>query len=132
MRKKQSSQDLALGTVEGLRIGDPDAGIDQKLVSAQNFVITQRRVYKQALENRGQVVHLAHAAGWTKYRIAQRLGITRRAVDEALERPVPRTPEEFLDLEVKRNGGLENPDVRNIRQLLRHAAEARTEAGSHP
>ncbi|WP_022883372.1 hypothetical protein [Glaciibacter superstes] len=35
-----------------------------------------------------------------------------------------RTPEAFLDLEVKRNGGLENPDVRNIRQLLRRAADS--------
>lgn len=121
MAKRQASQNLGAGTVQGLSNGDPDAGIDQKLVSAQNFVIAQRRGYQQALEHRGQVVHLAHAAGWSKYRIAQRLGITRRAVDEALERPTPRTPEEFLDLEVKRNGGLENADVRNIRQLLRGA-----------
>lgn len=119
--KKQSKQDLADGTLEGLRSGDPDAGIDQRLVSAQNFVVVQRRAYQASLEHRGEVVHLAHAAGWTKYRIAKRLGITRRAVDEALERPVPRTPEAHLDLEVKRNGGLENPDIRNIRALLRRA-----------
>jgi DNA-directed RNA polymerase specialized sigma24 family protein len=118
MGKTQSNQELADETLEGLRRGEPDAGINQRLVSAQNFVITQRRGYQNSLENRAQVIHLAHAAGWSKYRIAQRLGVTRRAVDEALERAVPRTPEQFLDLEVKRNGGLENPDVRRIRELL--------------
>lgn len=119
MSKRQTNQDLADGTLDGLRHGDLDAGIDAKLVSAQNFVVTQRRGYERALRHRAQVVHLAHAVGWTKYRIAKRLGITRRAVDEALERPVSLTPEQFLDLEVKRNGGLENSDVRNMRQLLR-------------
>jgi hypothetical protein len=121
---KQSGQDLADGTMEGLTRGDPDAGIDQNLVSAQNFVITQRRGYQKSLERRAQVIHLAHAAGWSKYRIAQRLGVTRRAVDEALERPVPLAPEQFLDLEVKRNGGLENPDARGIRELLRRGADS--------
>lgn len=115
---KQGRQELAEGTVDGLRHGDPDAGIDQRLVSAQNYVVGQRAGYERALVERGQVIHLAHAAGWSKYRIAQRLGITRRAVDEALERPAPRTPDEFLDQEVKRNGGLENADVRSIRELL--------------
>jgi hypothetical protein len=124
MGTKQSSQDLADGTLAGLRDGDADAGIDQRLVSSQNFVMTQRRAYQQALENRGQVIHLAYSAGWSKYRIAQRLEITRRAVDEALERPVPRTPEQFLELEVKQNGGLENPDVRNIRDRLRPTADS--------
>jgi hypothetical protein len=122
MGTKQSGQDLADGTIAGLSRGDVDAGIDQKLVSAQNFVITQRRGYQKALEERAQVIHLAHADGWSKYRIAQRLGVTRRAVDEALARPVPLTPEQLLDLEVKRNGGLENPDVRGIRDLLRRGA----------
>lgn len=119
MGRKQSGQNLAPGTVDGLRHGEPDAGLDQRLVSAQNFVITQRRGYQKSLQERAQVINLAYAAGWSKYRIAQRLGITRRAVDEALERPVPLTPEQFLDLEVKRNGGLENPDVSSIRKLLR-------------
>jgi hypothetical protein len=53
--------------------------------------------------------------GWSKYRIAQRLGITRRAVDEALTRPT-RTPAEFLATEVKRNGGLENESDRRLKQ----------------
>lgn len=121
---KQSNQDLATGTIEGLTRGEPDAGIDQKLVTAQNFVINQRRAYQKSLETRAQVIHLAHAAGWSKYRIAQRLGLTRRAVDEALERPVSSTPEQFLDLEVKRNGGIENPDVRAIRELLRRGVDS--------
>lgn len=118
MGKKQSRQELAATTIDGLKDGDPDAGIDQRLVSAQNFVMTQRQGYESAIKSRGQVIHLARAAGWSKYRIAKRLGLTRRAVDEALERPSLCTPEQFLDLEVKRNGGLENPDVRAIRRLL--------------
>ncbi len=118
MGMKQSSQDLADGTIEGLRHGDPHAGIDQRLVSAQNFVVAQRLGYQKSLEQRGQVIHLAVAAGWSKYRIAQRLGITRRAVDEALQRPMPLTPEQFLDQGVRQNGGQENPDVRAIRELL--------------
>lgn len=124
MGKTQSRQDLASGTIEGLTHGEPEAGIDQRLVSAQNFVISQRRSYQNSLTTRGQAIHLAHAAGWSKYRIAQRLGITRRAVDEALERPVPYTPEQLLDLEVKSNGGIENPDVRAIRKLLQTEADS--------
>lgn len=121
---KQTGQDLADGTIEGLRHGDPDAGIDQRLVSAQNFVVTERRGYERALALRGQVIHLAHAVGWSKYRIAKRLGITRRAVDEALNRPVRQTPEQFLDAEVRQNGGHENPDVRALRGLLQGAADS--------
>lgn len=124
MGKKQSRQDLAAKTIDGLRHGDPDAGIDQRLVSAQNFVVTERYGYESALKFRGQVIHLARAAGWSKYRIAKRLGLTRRAVDEALERPASSTPEQFLDLEVKRNGGLENPDVRAIRTLLKTSTDS--------
>jgi DNA-directed RNA polymerase specialized sigma24 family protein len=123
MGKKQARQTLATGTLDGLRNGHPEAVIDQKLVSAQNLVVTARRGYQQALEHRGQVVHLAYAAGWSKYRIAKRLGITRRAVDEALERPMPRTPEQFLELEAKQHGGAESAELRNILPLLRRQAE---------
>lgn len=130
MGKKQTGQRLADGTVEALSSGDPNAELDAMLVSSQNFVITQRRGYQQALAHRGEVVHLAHAAGWSKYRIAQRLGITRRAVDEALDRPAARTPEQFLDLAVKRNGGLENPSVRNLRQLLHSSGSGATSVPS--
>jgi hypothetical protein len=123
MAKKQAPQTLAAATIEGLRSGDPEAVIDQKLVSAQNYVVTARRGYQQALEHRGQLIHLAYAASWSKYRIAKRLGITRRAVDEALERPMPRTPEQFLELEAKQHGGAESAEIRNILPLLRRATK---------
>lgn len=42
--------------------------------------------YNRALMYRARCIDLAHAGGWPKYWIAQPLGITRRAVDEALER----------------------------------------------
>jgi lambda repressor-like predicted transcriptional regulator len=50
-------------------------------------VVGQRAGYNNALIHRAECIALAHAAGWSKYRIAQRLGITRHAVDEALTRP---------------------------------------------
>ena len=68
-------------------------------------MIGQRSGYNRALMQRAECIALAHAAGWSKYRIAQRLGITRRAVDEALTRPT-RTPADFLAAQVQRNGGL--------------------------
>ena len=88
------------------------------LVSAQNYVVGQRSGYNRALLHRAECIALAHAAGWSKYRIAQRLGITRRAVDEALTRP-NRSPEDFLAAQVQRNGGLENESDRRLKLLLR-------------
>jgi len=118
MTKRQTPQHLADTSGRGLRDGDADAGLDQKLVSAQNWVVSQRAGYEKSLANRAEVIGLAHAAGWSVYRIAKRLGITRKAVDEALARPKPRTPLQFLSLEIKRNGGLENPTDRSIRALI--------------
>lgn len=118
MTKRQTGQHLDAESIERLGHGDPDAAIDQKLVSAQNFVVSQRSGYEKSLKRRAEVIHLARAVGWSKYRIAKRLGITRRAVDEALERPTPRSPREFLDLEVQRNGGHENASDRRLRVLL--------------
>ena len=122
MTKKQSGQDLDHDTMDGLRAGDPHALIEQKLASAQNFVMTQRTGYQMALLRRAQCIALAHAAGWSKYRIAKRLGITRRAVDEALERPT-KSPVEFMATEVAANGGHENPSDRRLVELLRTANE---------
>ena len=94
MTRRQSRQRLASATSEGLQVGDAVAAIDQELVSAQNSVVAERAGYNKSLGHRAEVINLAHAAGWSKYRIAKRLGLTRRAVDEALERPMPRTPGE--------------------------------------
>jgi hypothetical protein len=115
--KRQTSQDLADGTADRLREGDPEARLDQMLVSAQNFVVGQRSGYNKALLHRAECIALAHAAGWSKYRIAQRLGITRRAIDEALTRP-QRSPAEFLDAQVRANGGHENRSDRRLKDLL--------------
>ena len=106
MGKRQVGQQLDADTVDRLSQGDPEARLDQMLVSAQNYVVGERAGYNQALMHRAECIALAHTAGWSKYRIAQRLGITRRAVDEALTRPT-RTASEFLAAQVRRNGGLE-------------------------
>ncbi|MFI0454533.1 helix-turn-helix domain-containing protein [Actinomadura sp. 6N118] len=116
MTKRQTGQ-IDDGTLEGLRNGDPHALVDQKLISAQNYVVVERAGYNRALAHRAQVIALAHAAGWTKYRIAKRLGITRRAVDEALERPVL-SPDEFMAAEVEKNGGHEDLVTRRLRELV--------------
>lgn len=128
---KQSRQHLAPEFEGQLRTGDPDAGIDQKLVSAQNWVVAERRGYEKALAHRAEVARLAHAAGWTKYRIAKRLGLTRRAVDEALAKPSLRTPEAFLASEIAANGGLENPSDAAIRRRLRAVAPPAFEGPTH-
>lgn len=117
MAKRQSRQAIGAELVERLAAADPQALVEQKLVSAQNFVVGQRAVYNNALRYRAQCIALAHAAGWSKYRIAQRLGITRRAVDEALERPVL-SPTEFLAAEIAKNGGHEDAVTRRLRELL--------------
>jgi hypothetical protein len=88
-------------------VGDHLAGDD----------VFERSGYNRALMLRAESIALAHAAGWSKYRIAQRLGITRRAVDEALTRPT-RTPADFLAAQVERNGGLENDSDRRVKALL--------------
>lgn len=126
MSRRQTDQHLATDTVNRLSKGDPEARLDQMLVSAQNYVVGQRSGYNRALMHRAECIALAHAAGWSKYRIAQRLGITRRAVDEALTRP-SRSPADFLAAQVQRNGGLENESDRRLKQLLR-AVEDRAEA----
>ncbi len=115
--QRQSGQHLSADTADRLATGDPDALLDQKPVSAQNFVVGQRAGYNQALMRRAECIALAHAAGWSKYRTPQRLGITRRAVDEALTRPI-RTPAEFLAAEVQGNGGHENASDRRLKDLL--------------
>jgi lambda repressor-like predicted transcriptional regulator len=119
--RRQTAQSLEADTVDQLRTGDPDARLNQMLVSAQNSVVIQREGYTRALMHRAECIALAHAAGWSKYRIAQQLGITRRAVDEALTRP-KRTPAEFLAAQVRRNGGHENASDRNLRDRLLAAA----------
>lgn len=81
------------------------------------------RGYNAALMHRAECIALADAAGWSKYRIAKRLGITRRAVDEALTRP-ERTPAEFLAAQVRRNGGHENVSDRRIKDRLLATAAA--------
>ncbi len=118
MSRRQRDQHLDTDTVDRLSKGDPEARLDQMLVSAQNYVVGQRSGYNRALLHRAECIALAHAAGWSKYRIAQRLGITRRAVDEALTRP-SRSPSDFLAAQVQRNGGLENESDRRLKQLLR-------------
>ncbi len=118
MSRRQSDQHLDTDTVDRLSKGDPEARLDQMLVSAQNYVVGQRSGYNRALMHRAECIALAHAAGWSKYRIAQRLGITRRAVDEALTRP-SRSPSDFLAAQVQGNGGLENESDRRLKQLLR-------------
>lgn len=115
---KQIAQQLASGTVDRDAGGDVDARLDQKLVSAQNNVVTSRGAYDQSLRHRAEVINLAHAAGWSKYQIAKRLSLTRRAVDEALERPRERTALQFLDLLVKQNGGREDRGTRGLRERL--------------
>lgn len=120
MTKQQSRQSLGQPALDGLSVGDPQALVEQKLVSAQNSVVVARAAYNKALMYRAQCIALAHAAGWSKYRIAQRLGITRRAVDEALERPTM-SPAEFLREEITRNGGHEDTVTRRLSDLLRGA-----------
>ena len=122
MTKRQSGQALDDDVTGGLRAGDPHALVEQKLVSAQNYVMTPRTGYQKALLHRAQCIALAHAAGWSKYRIAKRLGITRRAVDEALERPT-KSPTEFMATQVKANGGHENLSDPTPIELLRTASE---------
>lgn len=78
--------------------------------------------------HRAECIALAHAAGWSKYRIAQRLGITRRAVDEALTRPT-RSPADFLAGQVQRNGGHENGSDRRLKELLIEAVAPTEHAG---
>ena len=129
MGRRQTTQALEEDTVEQLRTGDPDARLNQMLVSAQNYVVTERGGYHRALMHRAECVALAHAAGWSKYRIAQRLGITRRAVDEALTKP-RRTPAEFLADQVRRNGGHENESDRRIKDRLRTADLRTADLGS--
>jgi lambda repressor-like predicted transcriptional regulator len=126
MSRRQTDQHLDTDTVDRLSKGDPEARLDQMLVSAQNYVVGQRSGYNRALLHRAECIALAHAAGWSKYRIAQRLGITRRAVDEALTRP-SRSPSDFLAAQVQRNGGLENESDRRLKQLL-HEVDDRAEA----
>lgn len=123
MARRQVGQQLDHDTVHRLSQGDPEARLDQMLVSAQNYVVGERAGYNQALMHRAECIGLAHAAGWSKYRIAQRLGITRRAVDEALTRPT-RTPSEFLAEQVRRNGGLEGESVRRLKERLTRAQHA--------
>lgn len=117
MTKRQSPQDLAQSALDSLSAGDPQALVEQKLVSAQNSVVVERAGYNRALMHRAQCIGLARAAGWSKYRIAQRLGVTRRAVDEALERTTM-SPAEFLREETVRNGGHEDSVTRRLKDLL--------------
>jgi hypothetical protein len=117
MTKQQSRQNLEQPALDGLSAGDPQALVEQKLVSAQNSVVVERAAYNKALTYRAQCIALAHAAGWSKYRIAQRLGITRRAIDEALERPTM-SPTEFLREEITRNGGREDTATQRLNGLL--------------
>lgn len=117
MGRRQTTQALEEDAVDRLRTGDPDARLNQMLVSAQNSVVVEREAYNRALLHRAECVALAHAAGWSKYRIAQRLGITRRAVDEALTKP-QRTPAEFLAAQIRRTGGQEDGSDRRLRDRL--------------
>jgi lambda repressor-like predicted transcriptional regulator len=120
MSKRQTQQGLDENIAERLSTGDPDARIEQLLVSSQNSVVMRREAYNNGLLHRAECIALAHAAGWTKYRIAKRLGVTRRAVDEALERPT-RSPSAFLAELVKHNGGHENLDDRRLKGILNQA-----------
>jgi hypothetical protein len=122
MTKQQSRQGLERPALDSLSAGDPHALVEQKLVSAQNSVVVARAAYNNALTYRAQCIALAHAAGWSKYRIAQRLGITRRAVDEALERPTI-SPTEFLRDETRRNGGHEDAVTQRLNDLLNSPLE---------
>lgn len=117
MTKQQSHQNLEQPVLDDLKAGDPHALVEQKLVSAQNSVVIRRAAYNKALMYRAQCIDLAHAAGWSKYRIAQRLGITRRAVDEALERATL-SPAEFLRDETARNAGHEEAVTRHLKNLI--------------
>lgn len=117
MTKRQSGQKIDDELLDGLRCGNPQALVEQKLISAQNYVVVQRAAYNKALMHRAQCIALAHVAGWSKYRIAQRLGITRRAVDEALERPEI-SPAEFLAAQTAANGGHEDLPSRRLRELI--------------
>jgi hypothetical protein len=117
MAKRQSHQALDEPVFDGLQSSDPQALVEQKLVSAQNSVMVSRASYNKALGYRAQCIALAHAAGWSKYRIAQRLSVTRRAIDEALERTAL-DPAEFLRTEVAKNGGHESAVMRQLRELL--------------
>lgn len=117
LTRRQSGQHLGGGVLDDLGSGDPQALVEQQLVSAQNHVVAERAGYTNALTYRAQWIALAHAVGWSKYRIAQRLGITRRAVDEALARP-PLSPTDFMAAEVARNGGHEDLPTRRLRELL--------------
>jgi lambda repressor-like predicted transcriptional regulator len=120
MSTRQTQQGLDEGVVDRLSTGDPDARVEQLLVSSQNSVVLNRAAYNRALLHRAECIALAHAAGWSKYRIAKRLGITRRAVDEALERPT-RSPSTFLAELVKQDGGHENLDDRRLKSILNQA-----------
>lgn len=97
----------------------PDAEIDAQLASAQNWVQSAHDTYRRSLEHRAAAIHLSHAAGWPPARIAKKLGLPRRTIDAVLTRDMPRSPEEFLDQIVDRNGGLENPGVKNLRKALK-------------
>lgn len=117
MSKRQTMQGLDPDVTDGLVSGDPHAVVEQKLVSAQNWVVAERATYNQALRRRADCIALARAAGWSKYRIAQRLGVTRRAVDEALERSSV-DPAEFLAAEVAKNRGIESEADRRLADIL--------------
>jgi hypothetical protein len=129
LTRRQTSQDLSDETHDGLRNGDPHALVEQKLVSAQNWMVSQRQAYNRSLMYRAQCIALAQAAGWSKYRIAQRLGITRRAVDEALERPRS-SPLEFMESEIGKNGGFVSLGDQLLKELLIERGKADGEQAS--
>lgn len=119
MAAKQERQDLHPATIDGLSRGDADAGLDQQLVSAQNWVMTNRAAYNKALTHRVEVIQLAHKAGWSNQRIAKRLSLPLDAIEEALKQPLTRTALEFLDAQVASNGGFENSSITALKALVR-------------
>lgn len=54
MTKRQAGQRLGEREITDLGRGDPHALVEQKLVSAQNYVVGQRAAYQRALAHRAR------------------------------------------------------------------------------
>lgn len=65
---------------------DEQARYERALRTAQASLVAVRQAVRTAAQARGRIIVAAVSAGMSKYRVAKVLGVSRHAVDEAIER----------------------------------------------